>query len=177
MLLCNPSVWWCSHHLNRSRTRARHWERCRLLFLDSLLPVSGDHKSLFLHMSYSSLPKCPILCLHPLKHSLDRIWIWKIGSNIIKMWFQSILTKQGKTNSWNLQFDLHRKIKCQNISVMFLIFSCLYQHFYPSCAVDVMGTKVHLKWELGMWSNCHVAIIAKALITVLSQHHHNRICF
>ncbi len=95
-LLCSPSVWWCSHHLNRSRTCARHWERCRLLFLDSLLPVSGDHKSLFLHMSYSSLPKCPSLCLNPLKYSLDHIWIWKIGSNIIKMWFQSILRNKAK---------------------------------------------------------------------------------
>ncbi len=29
VLLCSPSVWWCSHHRNRSRTCARHWERCR----------------------------------------------------------------------------------------------------------------------------------------------------
>ncbi len=91
------------------------------------------------------------------------------------MLFQSILTKQGKTNSWNLQ-----KIKCQNKgfnfyhfshTVMFLTFSRLYQHFNLSCTVDVLGTKVHLKWELGMhamWSNFHVAIIAKAFITVYS---------
>ncbi len=125
-------------------------------------------------MSYSSLPKCPSLCLNPLKHSLDHIWIWKIGSNIIKMWFQSILTKQGKTKSWNLQFDLHRKIKCQNkcFNYHFLTFSCLNQHFYPSYAVDLLRTKVHLKWELGMWSNCHVSIIAKAFING-TQYYHN----
>ncbi len=55
-----------SHHLNRSRTCARHWEQCRLLFLAALLPVSGDHKSLFLHVSLQS-PQSPHFVPSPAK--------------------------------------------------------------------------------------------------------------
>lgn len=73
----NLSVWMRSHHLNRSITCSRHWERCRLSFPVALLPVSRCHKSLFLYMLSSSRPTRPSLCRHPPAKTLDCIWIWK----------------------------------------------------------------------------------------------------
>ncbi len=74
VLLCDPSVL-RSRHLKHSRTCARHWERCRLLVLVALLPVSWFHRSLFLHMFDSSRPSRPSLCRHPVT-ALHCIWTW-----------------------------------------------------------------------------------------------------
>ncbi len=75
VLLCDPSVL-RSRHLKHSRTCARHWERCRLLVLVALLPVSWFHRSLFLHMFDSSRPSRPSLCRRPVS-PLHCIWTWK----------------------------------------------------------------------------------------------------
>ncbi len=100
VLLCDPSVL-RSRHLKHSRTCARHWERCRLLVLVAVLPVSWFHRSLSHHMFDSSRPSRPSLCRRPVS-PLDCIWTWKTcgWDNIMIQFVVSVNTN--KTRQTNL---------------------------------------------------------------------------